>query len=517
APPSGPPSAPGAGLIGAMAAMDISINGDPLPPGIAASLTSASVCQALNAPAMALLGFADTNADAIAGLHLGSGLIVTAPDGACLIDAEVTAIEERIKPDGVRTLVVRGYDRLHRLRKRQRVRAKTSVNLADLLDEAAQDIGASVAVGQAAFPVYSTLIQHDQSDFELLVEIAGACGCFLQLDDGTLRAFTLGGEGGDAIPLAIGDKLLEAKVELNAETMRRSTLARGWNIGSTLAVEKQVSVAAQDAVEMRGGDALEHFEGLGERLLVNRLSQDEDEAGAIAQADMDRATALVATLTGIAEGDAALRPGRAVQIEGVSDAADGTFVLTETVHRFDAPGGYVTRISTVPPERLRRSRSAAVTFAKVTDVEDPEGLARVRGKLVAFGDVESDWMPVLIVGAGTDKGVSVLPEPDDDVLVLLPEGDPARGVVLGGLYGERNPPGERRGSSARTFTMRTPGGQCLTLDSVEALVRLETSAGDVLEMTPEGTRLSVTRDLTIEAPGRALKIRAKSVDFERAT
>lgn len=502
--------------MGAMVAMDITINGDQLSPRIAASLDSVSVCQALNAPAMVLLSFADANADAIEGLHIGSGLIVTAPGGARLIDAEVTAIEERVKPDSVRTLVVRGYDRLHRLRKRQRVRARSSVSLADLLGEAAQDIGVSPELGQIAPPVYSTLIQHDQSDFEMLIEIAGACGCFVQLSDGTLRAFTLGGEGGDAIPLTIGDKLLEASIELNAEAMRRSTLARGWSIATTLAVEKQASVAAQDAVEMRGADAFEHFEGLGERLLVNRLAQDDGEAEAIAQADMDRAAALAATLIGTAEGDAALRPGRAVQIEGVSNASDGTFILTEAVHRFEASSGYVTRISTIPPERPRRSRSATVTFARVTDVEDPGGLARVRGKLAAFGDVESDWMPVLIVGAGTDKGLSVLPEPDDDVLVLLPEGDPARGIVLGGLYGERHPPGDRQSGSARTFTMRTPGGQCFTLDSVEDLVRLETSAGDVLEMAPGGTKLSVTRDLTIEAPGRALKIRAQRVDFERA-
>lgn len=499
-----------------MAAMDISINGDPLSPRIAACLTSASVSQALNAPAMALLNFADVNADAFERLHIGSELIMTAPGGARLIEAEVTSIDERVEPDGVRTLVVRGYDRLHRLRKRQRIRAQSSVSLADLLGEAAAEIGASAELPQSVLPVYSTLIQHDQSDFELLIEIAGACGCFLHLIDGTLRAPTLGGEGGEAIPLAIGDKLLQARIELNAEAMRRSTLARGWNIGSTLTVEKRVSVAAQDAVEMRGADAFQYFEGLGERLLVNRLSQDDGEAEAIAQADMDRATALAATLTGTAEGDPRLRPGRAVQIEGISKASDGTFILTETVHRFDASSGYVTQISTIPPERPRRSRSAAVTFARVTNVEDPGGLARVRGKLLSFGDVESDWMPVLIVGAGTKKGLSVLPEPDDDVLVLLPEGDPARGIVLGGLYGERHPPGDRRGGGVRTFTMRTPGGQCFTLDSVEDLVRLETSAGDMLEMAPQGAKLSVTRDLTIEAPGRTLTFRAQRVDFERA-
>jgi phage baseplate assembly protein V len=162
-----------------------------------------------------------------------------------------------------------------------------------------------------------------------------------------------------------------------------------------------------------------------------------------------------------------------------------------------------------------RPRAAAATIAQVTDVADPEALARVRGTLVAYGDVETGWMPVLIVGAGGEKGLSIVPEPGDDVLVLLPEGDPARGIVLGGLYGSRHPPGQRPAKGARNFMLRTPGGQSLMLDSVEAVIRLETSAGDLLEMTPKGTKLSVTRDLLVEAPGHKLTFRASHVEFEK--
>ena len=85
-------------------------------------------------------------------------------------------------------------------------------------------------------------------------------------------------------------------------------------------------------------------------------------------------------------------------------------------------------------------------------------------------------MPVLAIGAGANKGISVLPEIGDDVLVLLPDGDAAHGIVLGGLYGARKPPGLRPASGARTFTMRTPAGQVLTLDGVQSIARIETGA-----------------------------------------
>ena len=44
-------------------------------------------------------------------------------------------------------------------------------------------------------------------------------------------------------------------------------------------------------------------------------------------------------------------------------------------------------------------------------------------------------MEVLSVGAGSGKGLVACPDVDDQVLVLLLHGDPAQGIVLGGLYG----------------------------------------------------------------------------------
>jgi len=216
----------------------------------------------------------------------------------------------------------------------------------------------------------------------------------------------------------------------------------------------------------------------------------------------------------VAEGDPRLRPGRLVALEGLGEDVDGRICVTRATHRFDEAGGYVVELGSEPPPRVTPRRAATATLGRVTDADDPDGLSRVRVSLPTYGDVQTGWMPVVIMGAGASKGVAVLPEPEDDVLILFPDGDPARGLVLGGLYGPRASPGPRRGR-ARGFTLRTPGGQCLTLDSCSSLARLETSAGDILELGPEGTRLTATQDLLIEAPGRRLTIRADAVEFER--
>jgi phage baseplate assembly protein gpV len=221
-------------------------------------------------------------------------------------------------------------------------------------------------------------------------------------------------------------------------------------------------------------------------------------------------------LDAVAEGDPRLRPGRVVTLEGFGEQVDGRLCITHASHVFDERRGYVVELQSDAPRRPKRRCGLAATLGRVTDAADPEGCSRVRAALPGYGDIETDWMPVVIAGAGVEKGVAVLPEPGDDVLILFPDGDPARGLVLGGLYGTRQSPGQPSSTSgARSFTLRTPGGQALVLDSASALARLETSAGDVFELTPNGARLSATRDLLIEAPGRRLTIRAQAVEFEQ--
>ena len=62
----------------------------------------------------------------------------------------------------------------------------------------------------------------------------------------------------------------------------------------------------------------------------------------------------------------------------------------------------------------------------------------------------------------------------------------------------------------------SPPDPKLTLAGCEATLRLESGGGDTLEMTPKATLFRAKQDMTIEAPGRTIKIRAAHVEFEKA-
>ena len=77
-------------------------------------------------------------------------------------------------------------------------------------------------------PVWQNVVQHNETDLEVLVVLAARCGLYPVVRDGELHLITLEGTG-DSVELALGEELLEARVELNGERAARSVSAAGWD------------------------------------------------------------------------------------------------------------------------------------------------------------------------------------------------------------------------------------------------------------------------------------------------
>jgi phage baseplate assembly protein gpV len=182
----------------------------------------------------------------------------------------------------------------------------------------------------------------------------------------------------------------------------------------------------------------------------------------------------------------------------------------------DARGGYQSELSTTPPAPPPPRRGGAAVLGVVTRVDDPDRLGRVRVALPAHGDAETDWLQVLSVGAGAGKGLMILPDRGDRVLVLTIHGDPGQGIVLGGLHGlDGWHDAGVEGAAVRRFTLRTPGGQWLRLDDAANGVTLGDATGSYVELAPRRLLIHAAVDLEIEAPGRKVVVRGEAIDFER--
>jgi phage baseplate assembly protein V len=481
------------------------------------ALEEVRVHYALSLPAQCELAFHDPPGplDAAADLVPGAELVVGAGDHKeALFEGEVTAVEQVYGPAGERQLRVRGYDRLHRLQKRQSVRAHVQVTPGDLAGELVADLGLDVRC-QDPGPLWPRLVQHAGSDLELLIAAAEQSGLYLTLQDDILHIISLEGSG-EVLSLTLGESLLEARIELSGEPACRTVTASGWN-------PLRVEVFEERASRPRTGrevdvEAPPHlFDSSGERELAGRTTPGSRQAEGFAQAELDWRAAHEIVLWGVAEGDPRLRPGTAVEVSGGDAFLAGRHVLTAVTHTVDSRRGYLAEFCTAPPERRDWEQASATALGQITRVDDPQNLGRVRASLPAYAGVETEWMQVMSPGAGEGKGLMLLPDVGDQVLVLLVGGQPGQGLVLGGLYGMGGAPDPGvEGNHVRRYTLRTPGGHLLRLDDEDTTVRLEDSTGSYVELSQERVVVHAEVDLVIEAPGRQVVVRGQAIDFQRA-
>lgn len=426
---------------------------------------------------------------------------------------QVTGIDVDHGSDNSVRVRIRAHDVLHQLQKRRPVRAHVDFSLAELACELVADLGLSVDAAESG-TVWHHWIQHARSDLELLKEISERCGQYFAVRGDVLHFYTLAGTG-PAKTLVYGDKLMQSRIRLRTDPATRSVDVMGWDPWKTERHAGRVDTArgAREPGDLLSPDAVG---GSGHRAMRGMVIQSDGQGSALAQAELDRCLAGEVSLWGIAEGDPGLYPGLRVDVQGLPAPLAGEFVLTAVNHTIDFRNGFTSEITTTVPERvLPRQQGAMVSFGEVTQVDDPDGLARIKVSLPTYDDIETGWLEVLLPAAGRNKGLVALPDAGDRVLVLMPEADPAQGIVLGGLYGVEEPPDSGVGEGAiRRYTFMTPGGQKLSFDDDRNAVRLDTADGSHLELAEEGLKIHAHADLSIEAPGKTITIRGASIQFE---
>jgi phage baseplate assembly protein gpV len=448
-------------------------------------LDEVRVQQRLSMPSLCELSFFDLPGTPNAADDLAPGVSLwvgtrQAPDTPLFV-GDITAVEHTYSPSGAHEVHVRGYDRLHQLRQQHQLRTFARATLVEVARQVAREYGLRIEAARSGLS-WPLLIQHQQSDLELLVEISALGGLHLTLRGDILHLITLDGIGAP-LPLRLSENLLEARLEMNNDLSRHLVTASGWD---PLRAAFQTRIEAERNGLFNGRTAARQV-GPGIRSahhLVNEGTADEDHARALAQAEMDFRRTRETTLWGVACGDPVLRPGTPVEVTGTLPSLAGRYVLTEVTHLVNNRLGFVSEISSLPPAPRQRARGVTASVGVVSDVHDPDEYGRVKVRLPAYGDVETDWMGVLTPGAGPHKGLVIPPANGDTVLVLLVHEDPGQGIVLGGLYGARKVPdsGINLLGQVRRYTWSTPGGQRVQLDDSGDTIHLENGAGSYIKL-----------------------------------
>jgi len=464
----------------------LKLDGADAPTALMDDLLDVTVENSLHLPDVATLVLHDTRLHWIddASLMPGKSLQISASierQEKPLFDGEIVEVEPDFAPSTQR-LIVRAFDRLHRLARGQHVRSFINVSDDDLVTKLAQEAGLQAKVGQAN-QVYSYVFQNNETNLHFLQKRAAALGYLLYVQGKTLHCEPLQANG-SPLELEWGVNLHEFHPRLSTIGQLNSVTARGWDPAQRQEIVGQAQRgqgAPQIGQRQNGSDLAQSAFGItAETLVASQPIRAQALADQLAQATANRAAGRFIEADGLCGGTPGLVAGASVQIKAVGERFSGTYYATSTLHSYNASQGYTTwfSVSGYHPTTLfsllaraedeRPALQAQLVIGIVTDNDDPQRQGRVKVKYPSLsGDHASDWARVVTPGAGNQRGIEFLPEVNDEVLVGFEMGDIHYPYVLGGLWnGQDAPPepGASQSGKIQKRVLRSRTGHTITLD-----------------------------------------------------
>lgn len=468
------------------------------------------------------------------------------PDGesVVLIKGEITALEPEFEEGMIARLVVRGYDKSHRLYRETKSKAYLNKKDSDLAEEIARAAGLQAEI-EATSTVYDHIFQHNQSDLALLMQRAWRIGYECFVTDGKLY-FRRPPSGDGGVTLTWGEDLLSFRPRVTLAEQVDEVVVKGWDI------DKQEPIVGKaergrlypDVEESQDGATWARSFGTGKLVILDQPIVNQAEADTLAAARLDEISGTFIEAEGVTLRRPDVKAGRMVTLRALGDRLSGTYLVTGVTHVYTAQGlrstftvrGSRTGLLTEQMGRRRPlDRWPGVVVAVVTNTADPKDWGRVKVKFPWMSDdAESDWARVLGIGAGPEAGLFVMPEVGDEVLVVFGHGDFGQPCVLGGLWnGQHALPPEAAGAAGgekplvRTWHSRTghwiamyddssnkieivtAGGHTLTLDDANRKITITSSGGQTITLDDSGSKITIesNNEVEVKATGN-LKVQA---------
>jgi len=162
--------------------------------------------------------------------------------------------------------------------------------------------------------------------------------------------------------------------------------------------------------------------------------------------------------------------------------------------------------------------SAGSASAVVTDNKDPSKLGRVKIKIPILSEGDTTWWcPIVMLGAGKNRGWFFIPEKDDEVLVMFEHGDLNRPLVVGALWnGKDKPPEKNAGGNPRRVIKSREGNKITFDDEKEQLILEDGAQKGRITFDAKANKITIEAldgDVCFQAPKDDLTIVARSIEL----
>jgi len=529
---------------------EIKANGAKVSADVTGDIISINVEQALYLPSMAelrMLYFDPTTRtypDSTIGntFEIGNELEIKfgyVDNLTAVFKGEITAVEFSYPTGEIPGLVVRAYDKLHRLQRGRKVRAFVDKSHSDIISQLFQENGLSVAVDSTT-PVLKHTIQTNESDYDFIQRLANLNG--LELHSTATGSYEVKkmSTGGPVATISPEHDLLDLTVRVNTSDQVDKVTVRNWDpkqkqaiVGNSEAATNAYKPSA--AYNGKTGKAASSSFGTHEMLVVNYAVQDQSEAQNFAKAIFDDLAGRFIQVEGSCQGQGLLTAGKKAKIENIGKFA-GEYYLTRVSHRYTGRTGYVSHfeansrqsntILELTSQHSSNNRSIeGPIIGLVTDLNDPDNVGRIKIKFPTFDEnVVSAWARVATPMAGNSRGFYFMPEVNDEVLVVFEHGDPNRPIMIGGLYSNTDKVPEYSGKGVdggvvKHRYVKSKLGHIIAFDETDDkpsinIIDKTTKNKIIIDSTENTITIESDKDIKLVAKNGLISLEAKNIEMK---
>jgi len=183
---------------------------------------------------------------------------------------------------------------------------------------------------------------------------------------------------------------------------------------------------------------------------------------------------------------------------------------------YDLASAFAAQIQTAEAEG---SKCYEPVVGIVTDNKDPDKLGRVKVKFPILSETDTSWWcPLIMLGAGKNRGWFFIPEVDDEVLCMFEHGDLDRPLVVGALWNGKDKPADKNPGGNPRRIIKSRQGSKITFDDDQMKIIIEDGTGKgKITFDSNANKIIIEAlegDVCFQCPTGDMKIVAKSASFE---
>lgn len=338
-----------------VAGFDISVNGSPITVEAHAHVVSITVEDDAEWPSMFTVELAttieqhdplvwvDNDLFAIGGaveIKLGY-----ADPPEAVFAGEITGLEPEFSLNRLPALIVRGYDRRHRLTRGRKTRSFVQQKDSDIASQIAGEAGLSVSATDSEV-THDYVLQANQSDMEFLQERARRIHYEIAIEDTTLHFRPVAFDQSESLTMSSDGDLLEFYPRLVSAFQLSEVAVRSWSPKDKKEIVGQAKKGDEPSTmggNKSGPATVESAFGVSAAGLIgDRPVMSQAEADQVAKARYNNAALTFVHGEGVCYGRADLRGGKVIKIEGVGQRFSGNYLVTSAQHRYSPQRGYYT-------------------------------------------------------------------------------------------------------------------------------------------------------------------------------